>query len=228
MKFLSVALLTVMGILCFGADGDAPQGPPGDWGGQGGPRGRGQRGGFGGQRGGGNFGGPRGGFGGGMMQNQFFTEVEIAKKFPAEYAELEKMREAYEAALSALAAKAGVELPASRDAAFRKLRKADPAAFDAAVEKMKTSPRDGFTALNELAQKHGIQLFGGMRGGMNNPQSNSPGANPVRQNSRPDLQMLRRKYPEKMQEYDALRAKDPEKAKKLLLEIIELDQSEKK
>ena len=142
------------------------------------------------------------------------------------------MREAYETALAALAAKAGVQLPTARDAAFRKLRKADPAAFDAIVEKMKTSPREGFEEMRALAEKHGIQLFGNRQPGMNNPgQPGAPAAAPGNVNpggrsfNRPNMSELRRKYPEKMKEYDNLRRNDPAKARELLLKIIELDKS---
>ena len=71
MKFLSVLLLIAAGSLCAGAENDGNfnrggNGQRGNWGGQRG--GNGQRGNWGGQR------------GGGMMQNQVFVEVEIAKK----------------------------------------------------------------------------------------------------------------------------------------------------
>lgn len=182
----------------------------------------------------GREGGSREGSRGGMMQNNaMFAEWELARKYPDEYAKIEAMREQYENALAALAEKGGVKLPESRDKAFRQLRKLDQAGFDAAMEKMKTSPRDGFAALMALAQKHGVSLFGGMGG--NRRQGRDAGNNAVaapemgsRTFDRPDLPALRRKYPEQMKEYDALRRKDPAKARALLLEIIKMDKSVKK
>jgi hypothetical protein len=87
-----------------------------------------------------------------------------------------------------------------------------------------------------LAEKHGIQLFGSRQPGMNNPGSpavfGQPGAPAAPGNdqggrsfNRPNLSELRRKYPEKMKEYDNLRRNDPAKARELLLTIIELDKS---
>lgn len=205
----------------------------------GGNRQWGQHGGFeGGSRGGGNRqwgqrSGASGGNRGGMMQNNsMLVEWELARKYPEEYAKIEKMREDYENALSALAEKGGVKLPESRDKAFRELRKIDQAGFDAAMEKLKTSPREGFSALMTLAQKHGITLLGGFGGNRRQRGGDDPAASAPemgkRSFDRPDLPALRRKYPAKMKEYDALRRKDPAKARELLLEIINLDKSVKK
>lgn len=212
-QILPVVLSAVVG--CFCVFGDENTGFSG--------RGRG------GERGGRNFnrgersfnrGGMRGG-----MRSAFFTEVEIAKKFPEEYARIDAMREQYEAELAGLARKAGVELPQSMDSKMRQLRKADQAGFDAAVEKMKTSSRDGMQMLNEIAAKAGITLFNmpGGRSGFQRPQTSVPA--PVRSTNRPNMKKLRGKYPEKMKEYDALRSKDRDAAKKMLLEIIEMDKS---
>lgn len=177
---------------------------------------------FGGSRGG-NFQGGRGGSRGGM-NSSLFAEIAIAEKYPEEYAKINAMREKYEAELAALAQKAGVELPRSMESRMRQLRKVDPAAFDAAVKTMKTSPREGMQLLNELAQKNGITLFSmrGGRPGQPNPVGAAP-AVPAAANYRPNLGKLRQKYPEKMKEYDTLRKSDAGKAKKLLLEIIEMD-----
>lgn len=160
------------------------------------------------------------------MRSALFAEIEIAKKFPEEYARIEAMREKYESELAELAKKAGVELPQSMEAKMRQLRKADAAAFDAAAEKMKTSPREGMQMLNEVAKKAGITLFNMPsrpgQGGFSQPQQ--PVA-PLRVTDRPNLGKLRKKYPEKMKEYDALRSKDRAAAKKMLLQIIEMDKS---
>lgn len=214
MKRIVFTLVLVSGLSVFAAENDGGRG-----GFQRGSRGEGQR----AER------GFRGGFQRGgqnrnmMMRNQFFVEVEIAKKFPAEYAEVDKLREEYEAKLAELAKKAEVQLPESRDSAFRKLHKAYPAEFAAAVEKMKSSPREGFMALNELAKKAGIDLFGAMRGG-NRPgghgQMRPEAPAGSREFKRPDMAALRRNYPEEMKKYDELRRTDAAKARELLVEII--------
>ncbi|MBQ4328825.1 MAG: hypothetical protein IJC27_03780 [Lentisphaeria bacterium] len=184
---------------------------------------RGGRRGWNGGQGRGQNRGP-GGRGGMMMRGQIFSEIEIAKKFPAEYAEIDKLRTEYEAKLAELAKKAEVELPVSMESNMRKVYNAYPAEFTAAVEKMKSSPREGFAELSKLAEKAGVTLFGGMRGrtpGMGGAQAAPPASG--RTFSRPDLPALRKKYPEKMKEYDALRKTDPAKARQMLLQIIEAD-----
>ena len=208
MKKISAFLFLMTAVICYCAeDGNVPAGGNRGW------------------RGNGGNGNGRGGM---MMQNVVFVESEIAAKCPDEFAEAEALREQYEAKLAEAAKKAGVELPVSRESNYRKLRKAYPAEFAAAVEKMKTSPREGIMMLNELAKKAGIVLFGnpGNRGGFRNApgQYQAPAA-PERNRSfaRPDLGKLRQKYPEKMREYDTLRGKNPAAARELLLRIIEED-----
>lgn len=165
-----------------------------------------------------------------MMRNRVFIEAEIAEKFPAEYAEVDKLRVEYELKLAELAKKASVELPESRDNVYRKLRNEYPEEFAAAVKKMKTSPRDGFSALMELAKKADVELFGGMRGGSAPRMGGNQPVAPVsgRSFNRPDMAVLRKKYPEKMKEYYELRSKDAGKAKELLLKIIQEDKGAEK
>ncbi|MBO7327943.1 MAG: hypothetical protein J6W00_04135 [Lentisphaeria bacterium] len=205
MKIVSGVCLFFLGVICiaaepYGFDAGSRRGFP--------------RGGRGEERMGGNR--------NAMMRNRIFAEAEIAEKFPAEYAEVDKLRVEYEAKLAELAKKASVELPESRDEVFRKIRKEYPAEFAAAVKKMKTSPRDGFGELMSLAKKAGVEFFGGMRGGFSRGGGNRPAA-PVsgRSFNRPDLSELRKKYPEKMKQYDELRSKDAGKARQLLLQIIQ-------
>ena len=132
-------------------------------------------------------------------------------------------REAYEAKLAELAKKSDVKLPVSRDAAYRKLLKDYPTEFAAAAEKMKTSPREGFAALMELAKKAGVELFPA-RGNAPGRRNGARAENSAPRNfNRPDLPALRKKYPEKMKEYDSLRSKDPAKARELLMQIIQQD-----
>jgi hypothetical protein len=88
----------------------------------------------------------------------------------------------------------------------------------------------------ELARRHNIELFGGRSGGQRpgTPGAGrasgqapaapaAPAATPGRNFNRPDLGALRRKYPEKMREYDELRRRDPAAARNMLLQIIEED-----
>lgn len=173
---------------------------------------------------------PRGGMmqrGGGMMQrNQLVIEAEIAKKYPGEFAKVEALREKYEAELSALAARAGVQIPETMESKMRRIRKNHPAEFAAAMEKMKNSPREGMGELTALGKKDGIELFGGrggFRGGMGADRS-APGS----RNVGPDISALRRKYPEEMKKYDALRGSDPAAARKMLLDLMEKDRGDGK
>ncbi len=219
MKYFFFVLLAVAVNFCRGEDYGTASGFG---------TGRGGRGGFG-QHGGREHQGMRRG---GMRQNRFFSEAQLAVRFPDEYAEVEALRERYEAALAALAAKGGVTLPEAYDAPYRRLRKADPAAFDAALEKMKNSPYEGMSQLFELARRHEITLFGGRPSGsrsagefseISGRERNTPASGGSRTFNRPDLSALRRKYPERMREYDSLRTKDPGRAREMLLKIIEED-----
>lgn len=201
---LTAALLPVL--VCFSVEEFRPEGNRGNWS-------RRQRGQQSNSR---------------MMQNQVFVEAEIAKACPEEFAELEKLREQYEAKLAELAKKAGVTLPESRDASMRKLRRNHPEEFLKVVELMKKSPREGFAALSELAKKDGIDLFGGFRRGNRGENAGRPTAPDNVRRAAPDIVALRRKYPEKMREYDSLRVKDYKKAREILIQIIKMDESAKK
>ncbi len=172
----------------------------------------------------------RSGNGNMMMRNRVFVETEIAEKFPAEYAEIDKLRVEYESKLAELAKKASVELPESMDNIYRKIQKEHPAEFSAAVKKMKSSPREGFRELRELMKKSGGDFFGGMRDGSSRRMGGNQPAAPVsgRSFNRPDMAALRKKYPEKMKEYYELRSKDAGKAKELLLKIIQEDKGAEK
>lgn len=176
-------------------------------------------------RGGRNFqnGSNRGGF-----LDRFVREAEMARKFPAEFAEVEAMREKYEAALAALAEKAEVQLPETMDSRIRKLRKNNPAEFDAAMQKMKDSPMEAMKSLQELAKRSGIELFRRPAGRGGADHGENAMVKQVRSFNRPDMAALRRKYPEKMKEYELLRGREPAKAREFLLEIIKQDQRTEK
>ena len=176
--------------------------------------------------GGGMRGGNRGGMRGGMGMNFFgraTAEVAICAKFPAEAAALDKILIETEAKYAALAAKAGVELPSGIDNNLRRLRVAAPAEFAKIMQEFNNDRRAGFTKLNALAEKHGIQLFQmNRRAGGAAPKVEDQ-SKQLRTIGRPNMSMLRRKYPAEMQEYEKLRRENPQKAKDFLEQLITRD-----
>lgn len=164
--------------------------------------------------------------GGNMRGGAFFgriaAEEKIAVAFPEKYAALEAAREKYEQELAALAKAAGVELPAQSDDALRQMRKKFPAEFAAALKEMETSPREAMGKLRQIAEKAGVKLFNrGNRGSRSGFAMKNESPNQfARRIDRPDMGKLRRKYPEQMREYDELRQKDPDAARRKLMEII--------
>lgn len=181
---------------------------------------------FGGGMRGGNRGGNRGGMRGGMGMNFFgraAAEVAISEKYSAEAAELDKILIETEAKYAALAAKAGVELPSGIDNNLRRLRIAAPAEFAKIMQEFNNDRRAGFTKLNALAEKHGIQLFQmNRRAGGAAPKVEDQ-SKQLRTIGRPNMSMLRRKYPAEMQEYEKLRRENPQKAKDFLEQLITRD-----
>ena len=167
---------------------------------------------------------------GAAMFGRWIAEAKIAAAFPEKFAELEAAREKYEKELAALAAAAKVELPPPRDDAMWQLRRKAPAEFAAVVREMERSPREAMRKLQELARKHDVRVFGfsGGRGGQGWFGRGAESAVPSRRIDSPNLAQLRRKYPEEMKRYDALREEDPAAARKKLLEIIELERGDRK
>jgi len=158
--------------------------------------------------------------------DRFVKEAEIRAKLPAEMAELEKAKAELDAKYKALAAKAGVEIAETTEDKMRKLRAADTAAFDAAVAKWKSDRRAAMKELNDLAAVHKIELFplrrrAGEREGAGFMQKDF-------RRSRPNIGALRRKYPEEMKKYDALRGEDPKAAREFLMELMKKDAAEAK
>lgn len=170
---------------------------------------------------------------GAAMFGRWIAEAKMAAAFPEKFAELEAAREKYEKDFAALAAQAKVELPPRRDDAMRQLRKKAPKEFNAIVLEMEDSPREAMGKLRDLAQKHDIKLFNapGGRDGRGRFGRGGPGGEgmvPSRRINAPDLGKLRRKYPEEMKAYDALREEDPKAAREKLREIMDMERGGKK
>ena len=131
------------------------------------------------------------------------AEEQLKKQFPAEYAEVEKLRASSEEKLQALAKKANVKLPETMEtmrvkmAAVREKYKAEFAEIDKLRE---TDPRAAMDRTREIYKKEGVE-FGGMmgmgRGGMTGERSEQPQVQ-RRTNSIDKLNQVRRKYPEEM------------------------------
>lgn len=159
------------------------------------------------------------------------AEEKIAAAFPEKYAALEAAREKYELELAALAKEANVELPAQRDDTLRQIRKKFPAEFSSVMQEISTSPREAMRKLRQLAEKAGVKLFpaSGNRGSWSGFSRETDNGNQfARKFDRPDMAKLRRKYPEQMREYDAMRSSDPDGARRKLMEIIAQERDGKK
>ena len=103
---------------------------------------------------------------------------QLKEKFPAEYAEIEKMRESDRMGAMRktmeLAGKAGIEMPWGRgrmmrgehgdaqmgawSAFFASLKEKAPAEFAAVEQKMAADPRGAMGDLKALAEKHGLKM----------------------------------------------------------------------
>ena len=154
----------------------------------------------------------------GSMQRILAFE-SVREKFPAESTELDKAMLETEQKYAELAKKAGVELQTSLECNLIKLRLADTTGYDAAIKAIKENPRTGITKLLELAKAKNIVLIPQHKISMNEGRSREvPSSN--RDIKRPDFRKLRAQYPEEMKQYDDLRRQDPEKARKLLTDIM--------
>ena len=114
---------------------------------------------------------------------------QLKEKFPAEYAEIEKMREVDRMGAMRktmeLAGKAGIEMPWGRGrmmrgprgeaqmgawaAFFASLKEKAPAEFAAIEKKMTADPRSAMAELKALAEKHGLTMPEGPLPRMNAP-----------------------------------------------------------
>ena len=182
-----------------------------------------QDGGFGGnnfRRGGnrefGRQGGRQGGrnFNFGPRQNpRAEAEKKLKEQYPAEYAEIEKLRAEAEEKLKALAKKANIELPEapkSMEERMADLKKKYPKEMEEIEALRKTDPRASFMKLRELMMK---ENGGKMPGGENRPA--------MRENQQKVLRDAQKKYPEDWKEIQRVRKSDPAKARQMTKDLIE-------
>ena len=162
----------------------------------------------------------RRGFGWGARQNpRAEAEKKLKEKFPAEYAEIEKMRAEAEKKLQELAKKANIELPAlpkSMEERMADLKKKYPKEMKEFEDLQKTNPRAAFTKLREVMMKE------------NGGKAPREGAPAMRNNPQRDLKAAQKKYPGEWKEIQKLRRKDPAKARKMTKELVEKYKKESK
>lgn len=185
----------------------------------------------------GEFSGRRGHQGrGGMERRDPRAEAEalIKTKFPAEYAEIEKLRAEADAKLKELAKKAGIEIPKTYAEQMAELKAKYPKEMAEIEELRKTDRMAAFRKMRELAEKAGISFArpgmgggpgmgsGGMGAGMGPREDGEQG--PQRMNP---MQQLRRRFPKEMAEIEELRKTDPAAARAKLRELAAKLEAEK-
>lgn len=159
--------------------------------------------------------GGRGQFNRGMRQNpRIEAEKKLKEKYPAEYAEIQKLRDEAEKKLQALAKKANIELPAlpkTMEERMADLKKKYPKEMAEIESLQKTDRRAAFMKLRELMAKEN----GGKapREGGNAPR--------MRSNPQKDLRAAQKKYPEEWKKIQQLRKSDPKKARQMTKELLE-------
>ena len=164
---------------------------------------------------GGRPGGPGGGRGFNMQRQNPRAEAEkkLKAQYPAEYAEIEKLRAEAEAKLKALAKKANIDLPEapkSMEERMADLKKKYPKEMEEIEALRKTDPRASFAKLRELMMK---ENGGKMPGGGNRPA--------MRENQQKVLRDAQKKYPEDWKEIQRVRKEDPAKARQMTKDLIE-------
>lgn len=179
--------------------------------------------------------GPRMGMGG-NENPRTAVEAKLKEQYPAEYAEIIKLREQAETQLKALAKKAGVELPAapkSRDEIMSELKAQYPAEY-AEIEKLRNAGnwREAMEKTRSLAEKAGIQMPGPGRNNRSGRERDSreieeKGASP-RENPSRHLRAIREQYPQEWKKFQELRNSDPAEAQKLLRKLVkQLEEAQK-
>ena len=146
------------------------------------------------------------------------AEKKLKEQFPAEFAEIEKLRAEAEEKLKALAKKANIELPEapkSMEERMADLKKKYPKEMEEIEALRKTDPRAAFTKLRELMMK---ENGGKVPGGENRPA--------MRANQQKILKDAQKKYPEDWKEIQRIRKTDPAKARQMTKDLIEKFQRE--
>ena len=164
------------------------------------------------------------------------AEAQIKEKFPAEYAEIEKLRAEADAKLRELAKKAGIEIPKT----FAEQMAEEPAygpmlaelgdqfcrfAERVSIQLCCCVDNAAFRKMRELAEKAGIALpFGrpGQGPGRMGGRGDVPGEDAPRMRANPmqQLRQLRQKFPKEMAEVEELRRTDPAAARAKMQELI--------
>ena len=153
------------------------------------------------------------------------AEAQIKEKFPAEYAEIEKLRAEADAKLRELAKKAGIEIPKTFAEQMAELKEKYPKEMAEIEELQKTDRMAAFRKMRELAEKAGIALpFGrpGQGPGRMGGRGDVPGEDAPRMRANPmqQLRQLRQKFPKEMAEVEELRRTDPAAARAKMQELI--------
>ena len=191
----------------------------------------GRRGGHGGEEFGGRGGRTSFGNRGGMMMGgnqRAEAENQIKAKFPQEYEAIEKARSQAEEQLQALAEKAGVKLPPTQEAMFRKMaeiREKYNAEFEEIRKLRSADPQAAREKTMEIFRREGIEMpmmnfrRPGGETGMNPPpparRKNSG------QDMRKKIEQIRKAYPEEMKKIQELRAEDPQKFREEMRKLAE-------
>ena len=166
------------------------------------------------RNGGFNRGGFNRGFNGGMRQNpRAEAEKKLKELYPAEFAEIQKLRDDAEKKLQALAKKANITLPAppkSMSERMEELKKKYPKEMAEYEELQKTDRRAAFAKLRTLLEKEGVS-FG--------PQGRNQQAG-MRDNPNKKLREAQKKYPEEWKKIREIRKSDPGKARTLTRELL--------
>ena len=143
--------------------------------------------------------------------------AKLKAEYPAEFAEIQKLRDEAEKKLQELAKKANVELPAipkSWPERMAELKAKYPKEFAEYEELQKTDRRAAFAKLRELMEKNGEKMnFPGRR-------ENSTPPPPPRENQGRKMKELREKYPNEFAEIQKVRSTDPKKAREMTAELL--------
>lgn len=171
-------------------------------------------------------GGNRGFRGFGRMQNQRAeAEQKLKAQYPAEFAEIQKLRDEAEKKLQELAKKANIELPAppkSMQERMAELKAKFPKEYAEYEELMKTDRRAAFRKMQEIMEKNGEKMNFPGRGGRNTPPQ------PPRENQGRKMRELREKYPEEFAEIQKVRRENPRKAREMTQELLKKLNNESK
>ena len=156
------------------------------------------------------------------MLARFRQEHELKKKFPEEFAKLEKAFFEAEQQMIELAKGAKMEFTISFESKIRQLRAKAPEEFAQLLEK-KLDRREEMEELRKLAEKHEIDLGWVRRNGEQKPEESAQAqesAN-LRRSGEVNLKVLRRKFPEEVKALEAIRKKEPEKFKAGIIALHE-------